>query len=193
MVFVVVVCHPVLLLVVALVLVLMFAAWSLYAFHVFHMAFLCLLISACVCNCVRRCASHMCVMSAHVQPCPSYGPHVLTVFAVFPFMSLPWFLYVSRLVFHVLAHIPFMPRPCLMYPLCPLMSPHVSPMYVSSCGFRGCPFSMRMRCPYKIGRDSWVRGGQVCVVLKNSPLNGGRNSHRMHMEHKRKRSVPWVG
>ena len=93
--------------------------------------------------------------------------------------------------------------PCARsYPFHAPSMPHVSAMsayvssclsYGSSCGFRGCPFSMCMRCPYEIGRDSWVRGGQVSVVLKNSPLNGGRSSHRMHMEHKRKRSVPWVG
>ena len=93
--------------------------------------------------------------------------------------------------------------PCARsYPFHTPSMPHVSAMsayvssclsYVSSCGFRGCPFSMRMRCPYEIGRDSWVRGGQVSVVLKKIPLNKGRSSHRMHMEHKRKRSVPLVG
>ena len=69
--------------------------------------------------------------------------------------------------------------PCApSYPFHAPSMPHVSAMsvyvssclsYSSSCGFRGCPFSMCMKCPYEIGRDSWVRGGQVSVVLKNSP------------------------
>ena len=183
--------------VVAPVLVLLFPAWSLYVFHVFHITFLCLLIFACACICVRLCASHICVMSAHVlsllqlvAAMPSY--------VCFPCRSSESVLCASCSFFLEPSTVPC----ARSYPFHAPSMPYVSDMsayafsclsYGSSCGFRGCPFSMCMRCPYEIGRDSWVRGGQVSVVLKNSPLNGGRSSHQVHMEHKRKRSVPWIG
>ena len=149
------------------------------------------LVSACLQLCPPVCISYVC----YVRSCPTMSKLRTSC---------------SHPVRCISLHVPPMAPlcepssfPCARsYPFHAPSMPHVSAMsayvssclsYVSSCGFRGCPFSMLMRCPYEIGRDSWVRGGQVSVVLKNSPLNGGRSSRRMHMEHKRKRSVPWVG
>ena len=144
---------------------------------------------------VSAAALIMCVL------CPLMSPHFRATDLMF-FSCSPYFLscpsHGSSMSFLEPSSFPC----ARSYPFHAPSMPHVSAMsayvssclsYGSSCGFRGCPFSMCMRCPYEIGRDSWVRGGQVSVVLKKIPLNGGRSSHRMHMEHKRKRSVPWVG